>query len=643
MRNINHRNHLLITMAALVPSWATGFATADTPVGGPIVSDTTWTAAGSPYIVSQSIIIGVNSTLTIEPGVVVRIAPGLTITVGSNAFGPGGLEVLGAEDDPVVFESTMPGGPRWERLYFTDFALDAQYDEETGDYVDGARISHAIVRDAGDGSDEAIRIENCQVLLEACDVFNTDGRALTVTLQAGQELRLLDSRIEGNGFQQNSFDGGGLHLQGGADHQICGNVWVENFTNGSSADGGAIYMQNTTDAYFCDNVFDGNSTLVSNAGGGAAYLTSCPGFVWQGGTIANSIAGGNGGAVWVQSSAGALFDNVTFNGNRSDFGDGGAAYVSSSTGLTFANCQFIDNETGQSSRDGGGLFASSCASLSIEGCTFTENVARDEGGALFITSCQDLAMIGTAITANSADDRGGAVYFSNSDNATIDDCTIAGNTSVNDGAGLYIDTNSESWTIRNTEISGNVTALAGKLGGGAYVGSGGFPSAFINCRIENNEAPEGSGGGIFIAASAMNQAGETVSLAGDPDDDEFNVICSNVADFGANLYNAAPFAPDGSGDIDATNVCWCTNDFLAVQTGIWDFFDDGDLGIVITFPLAECACLGDIDGDAEVGASDLALLLGAWGTDDSAADLDASGQVDAGDLALLLGAWGDCN
>lgn len=51
-------------------------------------------------------------------------------------------------------------------------------------------------------------------------------------------------------------------------------------------------------------------------------------------------------------------------------------------------------------------------------------------------------------------------------------------------------------------------------------------------------------------------------------------------------------------------------------------------------------CLGDLDGDAQVTASDLAVLLGAWGT--PAADLDGDGTTGAADLAVLLGAWGPC-
>ena len=49
--------------------------------------------------------------------------------------------------------------------------------------------------------------------------------------------------------------------------------------------------------------------------------------------------------------------------------------------------------------------------------------------------------------------------------------------------------------------------------------------------------------------------------------------------------------------------------------------------------------LGDIDGDGVVGQTDLAILLGAWGSADELADLDGDGFVGSTDLAILLGAW----
>jgi hypothetical protein len=59
-----------------------------------------------------------------------------------------------------------------------------------------------------------------------------------------------------------------------------------------------------------------------------------------------------------------------------------------------------------------------------------------------------------------------------------------------------------------------------------------------------------------------------------------------------------------------------------------------------------CGCPGDITGDGTVDATDLAMLLGAWGPcgpfGSVPADLLPDGSVDAGDLAILLGAWGAC-
>lgn len=47
----------------------------------------------------------------------------------------------------------------------------------------------------------------------------------------------------------------------------------------------------------------------------------------------------------------------------------------------------------------------------------------------------------------------------------------------------------------------------------------------------------------------------------------------------------------------------------------------------------------DIDHDGSVTATDLALLLGAWGSDSADADLDGNGVVESMDVAVLLAAW----
>lgn len=52
-----------------------------------------------------------------------------------------------------------------------------------------------------------------------------------------------------------------------------------------------------------------------------------------------------------------------------------------------------------------------------------------------------------------------------------------------------------------------------------------------------------------------------------------------------------------------------------------------------------CAA-ADLDCNGAVGPSDLATLLGAWGSAGGPADLDGDGTVGAGDLTALLASWG---
>lgn len=51
----------------------------------------------------------------------------------------------------------------------------------------------------------------------------------------------------------------------------------------------------------------------------------------------------------------------------------------------------------------------------------------------------------------------------------------------------------------------------------------------------------------------------------------------------------------------------------------------------------DCGVVGDLNADGAVNATDLAILIGAWGS--SGADLDGDGVVGASDIGILLGAW----
>lgn len=70
---------------------------AQTVVSGNITVNTTWTKAKSPYIVTGTVNIYQNVTLTIEPGVVVKLDSSVSIQIG------GKLIARGTETDSIYF------------------------------------------------------------------------------------------------------------------------------------------------------------------------------------------------------------------------------------------------------------------------------------------------------------------------------------------------------------------------------------------------------------------------------------------------------------------------------------------------------------------------------------------------------------
>ena len=112
---------------------------AETFVSGNITQNTTWTLAGSPYIITGDVTVrhskfggSYAATLTIDPGVVVRFEPGTGLYIGYKGGTYehsyyGALSAQGTESAPITFTSNAvaPTPGDWKGIYFRDQTKDA--------------------------------------------------------------------------------------------------------------------------------------------------------------------------------------------------------------------------------------------------------------------------------------------------------------------------------------------------------------------------------------------------------------------------------------------------------------------------------------------------------------------------------------
>lgn len=128
-----------------------------------------------------------------------------------------------------------------------------------------------------------------------------------------------------------------------------------------------------------------------------------------------------------------------------------------------------------------------------------------------------------------------------------------------------------------------------------------------------------------------NPPGGTYTLA------RFNILidCDLCASPGGECYD---YEPSPGAPVCAYFTMKGENYFASCGGMPWPFRID--------IPICWSNCPGDVDGDGDTDLSDLATLLGAYGTTagdpdyEPAADFDDDGDVDLTDLASLLGDYG---
>jgi hypothetical protein len=129
------------TLVYLILILFTSIASATTIINYDIHQSTTWTLAGSPYVIPSSILIDEEATLTIEAGTQVLLDCYVSMLV------VGGIIVNGTVDNPVNF-LPYTSSCRWGRIWIGSSRNPAVFDS-SNNYISGSILQNMYMTFAG--------------------------------------------------------------------------------------------------------------------------------------------------------------------------------------------------------------------------------------------------------------------------------------------------------------------------------------------------------------------------------------------------------------------------------------------------------------------------------------------------------------
>ena len=175
---------------------------AETRVHGEIGVSTTWTAAGSPYVLDGHVRVrgAAGPVLTIEPGVTVRVGTEWALVVGDG--GAGELRAVGTAEKPIVFTTagTLKPG-RGDGL-----KLGAQSGQ--------SRLEHAVVEGAGRHEGAGVIVVGSRPVLRDVTVRGNASAGIDVSGGGAPEI----ARCEVSGTT--GGDGAGLRVTGESEPSV---------------------------------------------------------------------------------------------------------------------------------------------------------------------------------------------------------------------------------------------------------------------------------------------------------------------------------------------------------------------------------------------------------------------------------------
>ncbi len=291
-------------------------AKGQTYVGGTLASNTTYSPANNPYLVTEPLIVPSAITLTLEPGTEIRFMDGVSLEV------KGTLIAQGTQTDSIYFLSDNIGtSTPWKGLVLHNTKTQV---DNNNNYLSGSIISFAAVKNASAGITlqdscsvliEYSTIESCswglyvheakQSMVKNCTVKNCKFGIFIPTTAKVKENKFLNCSffkniqvgffisntsgntqnniISYNDFLENRI---GLHIGNGDIREIGKNQIIFNTIKNSIEDGIRVYQDSTLIAnnyisgnyngvnlFSCENTTISHNSIQNNTGYGCV-LTS---------------------------------------------------------------------------------------------------------------------------------------------------------------------------------------------------------------------------------------------------------------------------------------------------------------------------------------------------------------------------------
>ena len=291
---------------------------AQTPISGGIYSNTTWTLANSPYLITSAIVVFPGNTLTIEPGVKIKVQANINQTSGiSDTYLEirGNLVAVGTPNAPIIFTTDSINSPNYVPVY-------TPYEQWYG-----------------------ITIKSLQGATASFNYVTIDHSGYGINNQ--NDSSTVPLVLKGCTFSNNTW---GLNMYGPLELDSC--YFINNYY---PLKGDPIYGMSAINC-----VFNDNESAIPYYGAGSNF-ENCS---------------FNGNAYAIQNSAGGIVNNCTFSNNEYAFYNVYGNYTI--TNCTFTNnataillienssisdCQFTNN----------GLGIGVGSGMSVQNCEISNN------------------------------------------------------------------------------------------------------------------------------------------------------------------------------------------------------------------------------------------------------------------------------